>query len=170
MKDLQLKLFRHWVTVAVFLFLVCHISLVLLFTFVPNFSVGRSSVASFYEHFVHLGPFFREASIQSSPHVVVSANGGSMDLIEEYQHRYNVSPIRPHNLVLRDHARKTADELLRNSHRAKRKLAELIQEVDPTIPLNDSVRLTYYHSWYNAESDTFQNDTLISIKTILVKP
>lgn len=169
MKDLQLKLFRCWIAVAVVVFLVGHVSVILLFTFVPNFSAGNSRLAFFYEYFVHLGPFYREEAIQSSPHFEVEANGGKLDLIGEFEHRYNASPMRPDNLILRRHTRATAEALSRNSRGALGKVAKLIQEVDPTLPLTDSVTLIYYHSWYDAESGAFRNDTVFNMKTILVK-
>src|SRR5262245_24369546 len=107
MKEPDVTAFKKMTTLAVLAILLLHVVIVLLLTFVPVRSLlGKSRPARVYEHLIHLGPFYREESIQSSPHVILSYQGKQVDLVQQHHARYLGNPSLIHELLLRDYARR----------------------------------------------------------------
>lgn len=145
--------FRQIVTVAILFLFSVHLLIVAALTFAPRTMARPSSLpARLYAYFVHLGPFYREESIRSSPHVVVSTGEVTIDLIQEYHSQYLVNPWRADKLLLRDYTRRVADQLsTREPTRSLDRISNL-PEISKMIGEKDSATLFYFHSFYDLDN------------------
>jgi hypothetical protein len=135
----------------VILVLLCvHVVIALSLTFfIGNQNPGRSKAGRIYQYLVHLGPFYREEAIQTSPHFQVIVNGKTTDLIREHFEQYRSHPWQLNELTLRDHVRRSADSFhhstKQQSSASFRRLRKATQVVLPDISANDSVTWVYFH-------------------------
>jgi hypothetical protein len=146
------------------LFLTLHVSIVLAFTFFPEtFSIGQSKFAKVYEHLVHLGPFYRESTIQSSPHLTVEVGGEGKDIIAHYASAYRSNPWEVNKLYLRDFTRRAADGFLKSRNprsEAYKNLLGITKRFYPQIRTGDEVTWKYYHQHYLPKTGGFRADTV----------
>jgi hypothetical protein len=145
--------------------LTIHILIALSLTFFSHhFTTGSSKVGKLYEYLVHLGPFYREETIKSSPHFIVSANGETLDVIEKHASQFQYNVLKVHELTLRDHTRRAADAFLnstnKNSSAGFRKLYQITEREFQNIKVGDDVSWYYILRWYHPKENTFSNDTL----------
>jgi hypothetical protein len=146
--------------------MVVHLIIALALTFSPkNVSLGRSKIGMFYDHLVHLGPFYREESIQSTPHFILKTPHSEQDLIVELTTTYQGAPWKVNRLALRDHIRKSCDGFLNSGLRRQSITYRQLEEIttrfarEPVEP-GDSVSWIYYHRWYHANGNTWIDDTM----------
>jgi hypothetical protein len=150
------------------MFIIClHVTLALSLIFSPNAFLGANfKLARVYKYLVHLGPFFREESIQSSPHLIIEVNGEAKDVIQARAREYHLQPWKVNRLALRDYARRSADAFPKVKNKtnpaAYANLAKITANTFSTLQPGDSVRWTYYHKYYNAEENVFRCDTVFN--------
>lgn len=170
MKNISVKTFRRIVTTAVVVILSVHILIASALTFLQGeITFGKSKFARVYKYFVHLGPFYREESIQSSPHFTVIHNGESKDLIQSYADEYRDKPWKINRLALRDYVDRTSQKFFTTNYYSERrmerspgfrKLMRLSQQAHPDIKQGDSISWVYYNRWYVYQEKTWVNDTI----------
>ncbi len=158
---------RRVITIGILVFLALHLALALAMTFSNGrFRPGNSTLANAYDHLVHLGPFYREDAIKSSPHLYVQLNNGpATDLIAAHLNEYRNKPWKLNQLVLRDNARRSGDSFFRSrersSSRALTKLkAATTNVVQPEI--EDKVRWIFLHRYHSIHDNTWKDDTLFN--------
>jgi hypothetical protein len=157
--------FKQGITASVLAIIVVHVVVVMVLTFFPGLALhSTSKIGRFYSYFIHLGPFYREESIRSSPHVIVASKDREVDLVSEYHARYLKQPWRLDHLLLRDYARRSADKLATN-HRQKHSLesmATLAEKCDRVFATYDSLHVSYIHKWYLPDADRWVSRTVYS--------
>jgi hypothetical protein len=168
--EINIKTFRRIVTTGVLLILCVHILMASALTFLQgDFSFGKSKVARVYKYFIHLGPFYREEAIQSSPHFVIVNNGVAIDVIQQHADEYKSHPWKINQLSLRDYADRTTQAFFNTHYYSPkrmekssgfRKMSRMTKTAFPQIKAGDSVRWIYFNRWYIPDERTWINDTL----------
>ncbi len=170
--DKPLRSFRKALTSVTLAGLGIHIILLLFLTFSDSLEpMGKSLPAGVYQHLFHLGPFFRETSIQSSDHFVVGLqHDGSwnyVDVSKRHVDRYLDQPWRSYELTIRDFIRDQAVALerARDPHSSKSfpRLLHLTTNEFAEYPTSDSVRWLLIRRWYKTESQTHHPDTVFQL-------
>jgi hypothetical protein len=150
----------------VILVLLCvHVIIGLSLTFFPGIRLpGSSKVVRIYQYLVHLGPFYREEAIQTSPHFQVIVNGKTTDLIQAHFEEYRSHPWKMNELTLRDHVRRSADSFHHSRKQqgtaSFRRLSRATEAVLPKISADDSVTWVYFHRRAFPQLHAFRADTV----------
>ena len=157
---------KRIVTTAILIVLYVHLFFAIGLVFVPgHINPGSSRLARVYKYLVHLGPFYREDAIQTSPHLIVVVNGTKRNLIATHQQNYQNKPWKINELTLRDNVRRGGDLFYSSgtkpSSKGFRKLFRATQS-DMSPSVNDSVSWTYFHRRYIRADNTWRNDTLFN--------
>lgn len=159
---------KRVVTAGILIVLYVHLFFAVGLILIPDhINPGSSRPARIYKYLVHLGPFYREDAIQTSPHLIVEVNGTKTDLIAAHQQNYQSKPWKINELTLRDNARRGGD-LFYNSgmkpgSKGFRKLQRATQAyLHPSV--NDSVSWTYFHRRYLRADNSWRNDTLFTYR------
>lgn len=156
--------FKRFVTIAILVVLYVHLFFAVGLIFVPaHINPGSSQLARIYRYLVHLGPFYREDAIQTSPHLVVEVNGIKTDLIAAHQGNYQNMPWKINELTLRDNVRRGSDLFYKSGMKPRSKgFRKLMRATEFTLSpsLNDSVTWTYFHRRFIRAENTWRNDTL----------
>jgi hypothetical protein len=159
---------RRKITVIFLFILGAHLFISLALTFFPERHIlGGTKVAVIYYYLVHIGPFYSEKAIESSPHFVVQVRGKEVDLISAHISQYQEKPWRINELTLGDHVRKTADAFRKHQAmgtRAHLNLMAATRKILTEIQPGDSVRWVYYHRRYYPDNDTWNNDTVFQFR------
>ena len=163
--EITIQTFRRIVTTGILIFLSIHIMIALAVTFFQgDFRLGNSKVVRLYQRFVHLGPFYRDEAIKSSPHLVILTNGKAIDPIQEQANEYQAHPWKINRLAMRDFVHRTSNAFyrVRNKERsaAFRKLSRVTKARYPDIQTGDSVSWVYFHKYYVPNERLWVNDTL----------
>jgi hypothetical protein len=168
--EINIKTFRRVVTAIILLILCIHILMASALTFLQgDFTFGKSKVARVYKYFIHLGPFYREEAIQSSPHFVILKNGEAVDVIQKHADEYKERPWKINQLAMRDYADRTTQAFFNTHYYSARrmeksagfkKLSRLTKAEFPDIKQGDSIRWIYFNRWYIPEEKSWINDTL----------
>jgi hypothetical protein len=152
--------------------LVIHVVIILFLTFSPSPErAGNSMVARAYQHFIHIGPFFREDAIQASQHVVAGyfkqGEWNYIDLTDSLVHRYQNNPWKTQELSVRDRIRENARSLVgRKGWRESgefRNLHHYARSRHPEIRESDSVSIIFVIRWYKPELKRHIPDTLFHL-------
>ena len=163
MKSLHIK---KIVTAAILIVLYVHLFFALGLVFIPDhINPGSSRIARIYKYLVHLGPFYREDAIQTSPHLIVTINEAKTDLIAAHQENYQNKPWKINELTLRDNLRRGADLFYRSRNKpGSRGFKKLFRATQAALaPMeNDNVSWTYFHRRYLRAQNTWRNDTLFT--------
>ena len=163
---MQSKL-KTTITVSILIVLAIHLFLLIALTFFPkSFHLGHSKPAKVYEYLVHLGPFYREEAIRSTPHLVVSRGNQSTDIIVQHATAYQQNPWLLSEIFKRDYIRRFADQLSSRSELdsvAFRRVYQLSQSSSNKLS-NDSTEWIYYHRYFQLATNTFVNDTVFHYK------
>lgn len=168
----RLRIFRNVVTSVIVAGLSIHLALMLFLTFSASLEpLGKSLPAGIYQHLFHLGPFYRESSIQSSDHFVVGLlrdkNWNYVDVSLKHFDRYLNEPWLSHEITIRDYIR---DQCV-NLERAKdprqspsfHKMVRLTRDELPEYNTSDSVRWLVIRRWYNIDSHNHRADTVFHL-------
>jgi hypothetical protein len=156
------------ITIAILIVIMLHVAVALGLTFFPGqFTLGNSKVSRIYQYLVHLGPFYREEAIQTSPHLYVEVNGNTSDLIAMHLDNYYRKPWKINELTLRDNARRAADQFYRSRNKGKstgatRLLKATAFALNPSV--RDTVRWIYLHRRYIPAQNSWHNDTLFNYR------
>lgn len=160
--------FQKPFSIALLVILSIHVLFALGFTFIPGFSNNiQSSIGKVYSYLVHLGPFYREETIKSTPHFVAVVKDVEIDLIDFHARQYQTHPWKTNELILRDFVRRSADAFsLRPDSRSSGAYLNLRRATSnyfPVMEQNDSVQWIYFHRYYNIESNSFSDDTVFAV-------
>ena len=164
--------FRKVLGVLVIGGLAVHVAIILFLTFSsPSPEQGTSIVARAYQHFVHIGPFFRDDAIQASQHVVTGylrkGEWNYIDMTDTLVQRYLNNPWKTQELSIRDLIRESARNLVgKNGWRKSndfRKLYHYAEGRYPEIRHSDSLSLIFIIRWYKPEQNQHIPDTLFHL-------
>lgn len=146
-----------------------HVGIILWLTFYPDKTKNPSSlIMRGYQHFIHIGPFFREDAIKSSKHVVVGylkeGIWHHVDLTDTLVEQYFRSPWQVQKLTVRDRIGVHAEGLIRKKQwqrsRDFARLYEYFTMRHPEVQEGDSVSIALVVHWYKPELKRHVPDTL----------
>lgn len=173
MKGLSFSRFRRLLTEFIVIGLLAHIGLLIYLTFSSTYDpLGKSRPANFYQHAIHLGPFFRDETIKSSVHFSVGILNDSswqyIDIIEKHFNEYQTHPWKTGELTIRDYIRDYARKLNRASgnknSKAFKKLYSLTSREIENMNSSDSIRWIYTTRSYILETKQVRIDTLMKLQ------
>lgn len=153
--------------------LLLHVMFILFLTFLSSpEQEGKSIVARAYQHFVHIGPFFREDAIKASQRLISGymKNGewNYIDMTDSLVQRYLNNPWKTQELSVRDRIRESARRLVRKKGWRNssdfRKLHHYAESRHPEIHDSDSLSFIFITRWYQPELNRHIPDTLFHLK------
>lgn len=153
--------------------LLLHVMFILLLTFLSSpEQEGKSIVVRAYQHFVHIGPFFREDAIKASQRLISGymKNGewNYINMTDSLVGRYLNNPWKTQELSVRDRIRESARGLVNKkgwrSSSDFRKLHQYAKSRHPEIKDSDSLSFIFITRWYQPELKQHVPDTLFHLK------